>query len=146
MSKGMELTLLRDIQRLGVSKGMEHTPPREKMIKKMELEVILKRKKGTKVMTLILRGEKVTMGMKRILSRKTEGMELNLKREKVTKGLELILTKEKVTKRTKLILKFPSIKLGHLSLKMLIISGVQGSYTGVVLTRHHSSILCILLN
>ena len=66
-------------------------------------------------MTLILRGEKVTMGMKRILSRETEGMELNLKREKVTKGIEPILTKEKVTKRTKLILKFPSIKLGHLS-------------------------------
>ena len=146
MSKGMELTLLRDIQRLGVSKGMEHTPPREKMSKKIELEVILKRKKGTKVMTLILRGEKVTMGMKRILSRETEGMELNLKREKVTKGMELILTKEKVTKRTKLILKFPSIKLGHLSLRKWIISGVQGSYTGVVLTRHHSSILCILLN
>ena len=73
----MELTLLRDIQRLGVSKGMEHTLPREKMSKKMELEVFLKRKKGTKVMTLILRGEKVTMGMKRILSRETEGMELN---------------------------------------------------------------------
>ena len=81
-----------------------------------------------------------------MLSQETEGMELNLKREKMTKGIELIPTKEKVTKRTKLILKFPSIKLGHLSLRKWIISGVQGSYTGVVLTRHHSSILCILLN
>ncbi len=114
LAKGMELTLLRDIQRLGVSKGMKLTLPREKMSKKMELKVILNRKKGTKVTTLIIRGEKVTMGMKRILSRETEGM-ANLKREKVTKGLGPILTKEKVTKRTKLILKFPSIKLGHLS-------------------------------
>ena len=111
------------------------------MSKKMELEVILKRKKRIKVMTLILRGEKVTMGMKLILSQKTEGMELNLKREKGTKGMELILTKE-----TKLILKFPSLKLGHLSLRKLIISGVQRSYTGVVSTRHHSFILCILPN
>ena len=45
------------------------------------------------------------------------------------------------TKRTN-----PSIQLGHLSLRILIISGVQGSYTGVVLTTHHSSILCILMN
>ncbi len=42
----MELTLLRDIQRLEVSKGMEHTLPREKMSKKMELT--LTRTKVTK--------------------------------------------------------------------------------------------------
>ncbi len=89
---------------------------------------------------------KAIIGMKLILSQEGEGIELNLKREKVTKGMELILPKEKVTKRTKLILKFPSIKLGLLSLRKWILSGVQGSYTGVVLTRLHSSILCILLN
>ena len=89
---------------------------------------------------------KVTMGMKRLLSRETEGMELNLERENVIKGMELILPKEKVTKRSKLILTLPSIKLGYFSLRKLIISGVQGSYTGMVSTRHHSSILCILLN
>ena len=67
------------------------------------------------------------MGMKLILSHETEGMELNLKRERVTKGMELILPREKVTKRTKFIPKFPSIKLGYLSLKKLIIFGVQVS-------------------
>ena len=66
-------------------------------------------------------------------------MDLNLNREKVTKGMDLILPREKVKKGRRFILKFPSIKLGHLSLRKLIISGVLGSYTGVVLTRHHSS-------
>ncbi len=42
----MELTLLRDIQRLGVSKGIELTLPMEKMSKKMEL--MLTREKVTK--------------------------------------------------------------------------------------------------
>ena len=43
-------------------------------------------------------------------------------------------------KKDKIYSKLPKYKVGTL------LSGVHGSYTGVVLTRHHSSILCILLN
>ena len=56
------------------------------------------------------------------------------------------MQREKVTKGTKMILNFLSKQLGHLSLRKRKISGVLESYTGVVLTRHHSSTLCVLPN
>ena len=75
---------------------------------------------------------------------KGEGTESE--KEESDKGDRTDPTKGESVKDDKIDSKVPKYKLGHLSLRKWIISGVLGSYTGVVSTRHHSSILCILPN
>ncbi len=87
-----------------------------------------------------------SMGMRQILSQETEGMELNLKRGS-DKGDRTDPDKGESDKEDKVDSKVPKYKVGTFVIKDVDnISGVLGSYIGVVLTRHHSTILCILLN